>query len=242
MIIDLQQLQLEYAKSYVDKTRIYFIEKYLSTFNAEVGKNSQFLLFPRQKEFIRSITNYPASIAIKHRQAGITTVTSAWAAAQMVFASTDAPETILCIGNKLDLSQQLVTKIRDFLSQVPRWFWGDEYYDPDPKSPKNKKDIFLKNSKSELVLFNGSAVYARSSGANAARGISAVSILIFDEAAFIKDGPAVYAQAVAAQSSLGEAAKSLTGKLSWFQRQTARMNFIMTPTERLSQRRITTMP
>ena len=202
MIIDINELAQEYAKSYLDKTRIYFIEKYLSTFNAEKGKNSPFILFPRQKEFIRSITNYPASIAIKHRQAGITTVTSAWAAAQMVFAGTEAPETILCIGNKLDLSQQLVTKIRDFLSQVPRWFWGDEYYDPDPKSPKNKKDIFIKNSKSELVLFNGSAVYARSSGANAARGISAVSILIFDEAAFIEDGLSVYSSAVAATASV----------------------------------------
>lgn len=202
MLVDLNELAQEYAKSYLDKTRIYFIEKYLSTFNAEKGKNSPFILFPRQKEFVRSITNYPASIAIKHRQAGITTVTSAWAAAQMVFASTEAPETILCIGNKLDLSQQLVTKIRDFLSQVPRWFWGDEYYDPDPKSPKNKKDIFIKNSKSELVLFNGSAVYARSSGANAARGISAVSILIFDEAAFIEDGLSVYSSAVAATASV----------------------------------------
>lgn len=79
------------------------------------------------------------------------------------------------------MANQLVEKIRDFLSQVPRWYWGDEYYSPDPKSEKNIKDIFVKNSKSELVLFNGCKVYARSSGENAARGISAVSILLFDE-------------------------------------------------------------
>ena len=91
--------------------------------------------------------------------------------------------------------------------QVPRWYWGDEYYSPDPKSEKNTRDIFTKNSKSELQLFNGSAVYARSSGENAARGISAVSILIFDEAAFIENGPAVYSSAVAATSSYGDRAK-----------------------------------
>lgn len=54
------------------------------------------------------------------------------------FYSKDAPETVLCIGNKLDISQQLVTKIGDFLDQVPRYFWGDEFYSPDPKSEKNK--------------------------------------------------------------------------------------------------------
>ena len=119
----------------------------------------------------------------------------------MVFAAHESPETVLCIGNKLDLANQLVTKIRDFLTQVPRWYWGDEYYSPDPKSEKNLKDIFTKNSKSELELFNGCKVFARSSGENAARGISAVSILIFDEAAFIENGLAVYSSAVAATAS-----------------------------------------
>jgi hypothetical protein len=125
----------------------------------------------------------------------------------MALADKDQPETVLCIGNKLDLANQLVTKIREFLMQVPRWYWGNEYYSPDPKDPKNIKDIFIKNSKSELQLFNGCAVYARSSGENAARGISAVSILIFDEAAFIENGTAVYSSAVAATSSYGDRAK-----------------------------------
>lgn len=206
-MLDYQVIAEEYAKSYVDKSRIYFIEKYLSTFNANVGKKSQFLLFPRQKAFLHSLADHKASIAIKHRQAGITTVSSAWICAQIALADSEKPETILCIGNKLDLANQLVTKIREFLLQVPRWYWGDEFYSPDPKSEKNKKDIFTKNSKSELQLVNGCSVYARSSGENAARGISAVSILIFDEAAFIENGPAVYSSAVAATSSYGDKSK-----------------------------------
>lgn len=197
----MEQAQIDFAKSFMDKSRIYFIEKYFMTFNATAGKNTQFALFPRQKVFLNNISNHSKNIAIKHRQCGITTVSSAWAAAQCVFAPADAPETILCIGNKLDLAQQLIIKIRDFLNQVPRWYWGDDYYSTDPKSEKNKKDIFTKNSKSELELFNGCKVYARSSSANAARGISAVSILIFDEAAFIEDGLAVYTSAVAATAS-----------------------------------------
>lgn len=201
-MISFEQMSLEYAKGYGDKSRIYFIEKNLSTFNASEGRLTVFDLFPRQKAFLKSIAENKRSIAIKHRQAGITTITSAWACAQMVFAPLDSPETILCLGNKLDLAEQLVTKIRDFLNQVPRWYWGDDYYSPDPKSDKNKKDIFTKNSKGEIILFNGCRVVARSSGPNASRGISAVSILIFDEAAFIENGLEVYSSAVAATSSV----------------------------------------
>ncbi len=199
-MLNFQELQLEYIKSYKDKTRIYFIEHYLSTMSGEKGMQP-LILFPRQKAFLQSLSEHKESIAIKHRQAGITTITSAWAAAQMVFAAKGSPETVLCIGNKLDLANQLVEKMRAFLEQIPRWFWGDEFYSPDHKSKKNKKDIFVKCSKSELELFNGCKVYARSSGPNASRGISSVSLLVFDEAAFIENGASVYAAAVAATSA-----------------------------------------
>lgn len=201
MIIDANEMAAEYIKSYQDKSRIYFIEKYLSTFNAAVGKKTPFICFPRQKVFLRTLAKVRNIVSIKPRQCGITTLTSAWATAQCVFAPEDAPETILCVGNKLDLANQLITKIRDFLIQVPRWYWGDDYYSPDPKSDKNLKSIFIKDSKSELELFNGCRIVARSSGENAARGISAVSILILDEAGFIENGKAVYATCAACMAS-----------------------------------------
>lgn len=191
----------EYAKCYMDKSRIYFIEHYLTTFDATAGRNVPFKLFPRQKVFLNNLANNNLNIAIKSRQAGISTVTASFCTGQCVFATKDSPETILVIGNKLDLAQQIVTKMREFLAQVPRWFWGDEYYSPDPKSEKNKKDIFVKNSKSELELFNGCKIYARSSSRNSARGISSVSALVLDESAFIEDGMAVYTSAVAATAA-----------------------------------------
>lgn len=204
-LIDYDEIQKEYIKSYTDKTRIYFIEKYLSTFNADERKTVPFILFPRQKAFTTSLAYNNKTIAIKHRQAGITTVTSAWITPQIVFSKEGSPEVILCIGNKLELACQLLDKIRQFLLQVPRWYWGDEYYSPDPKSKKNEKDIFIKNSKAELLLFNGCEVHARSSGPNAARGISSVTILVFDEAAFIENGTDVYSSAVAATSTVSNA-------------------------------------
>lgn len=71
-------------------------------------------------------------------------------------------------------------------------YYGFEYYSPDPKSEKNTKDIFIKDEKSELQLFNGSQVIAMSSSQFSSKELSDESILIFDEAAFIEDGAKVY--------------------------------------------------
>lgn len=211
-IIDTRTAQREYIRCLTDDNKIeqrgtfiYFIENYLSTFNADERKEVPFKLFPRQKVYLKSLVDHNNTIAIKHRQCGVTTISSAWVTGRLVFASKESPETVLCIGNKLDISQQLIEKIGAFLDQVPRWMWGPDFYSPDPDSEKNKKSIYKSRNKDKLELFNGCKVYARSSGENAARGISAVSILIFDEAAFIQNSTAVYTQAVAATASVRNA-------------------------------------
>ena len=68
MINDIERMAYDYAECYADKSRIKFIEKYLSTFNASAGRMTPFILFPRQKVFLKSVAENPASIAIKHRQ------------------------------------------------------------------------------------------------------------------------------------------------------------------------------
>ena len=201
MICDLKELRRDYALCYADKSRITFIEKYFSTFNAMKGKKTQFHCFPRQRAFLKALAEHNNVIAIKPRQCGITTLSSAWAAAQCAFASKESPEIILCIANKLDQANEIIIKVRDFLEQVPRWMWGPEYFSTDSNSEKNLKSIFVKDAKSELKLFNGCRVIARASGPNAARGISAVGTLILDEAAFIEDGISVYTTAAATMAS-----------------------------------------
>ena len=201
MIYDRHEMAVEYATCYADKSRITFIEKYFSTFNATKGKKTQFHCFPRQRAFLKALSENRNVVAVKPRQCGITTLSSAWAAAQCAFAPKDAPETILCIANKLEQAQEIIIKVRDFLEQVPRWYWGDEYFSPDPNSEKNITSIFLKDAKGELKLFNGCRVIARASGPNASRGISAVSVLILDEAAFIEEGVAAFTTAAATMAS-----------------------------------------
>ena len=201
MIYDRQQMASDYAQCYADKSRITFIEKYFSTFNATKGKKTQFHCFPRQRAFLKALAENRNVVAIKPRQCGITTLSSAWAAAQCAFASPEAPETVLCIANKLEQAQEIIIKVRDFLEQVPRWYWGNDYFSVDPNSEKNIKSIFEKDAKGELKLFNGCRVIARASGPNASRGISAVSVLILDEAAFIEEGVAAFTTAAATMAS-----------------------------------------
>lgn len=201
MIYDFNQLRKDYALCYADKSRIKFIETYLSTFNATKGKKTQFHCFPRQRAFLKALAENRNVVAIKPRQCGITTLSSAWVTGQCVFASKEAPETVLCIANKLEQAQEIIIKIRDFLEQVPRWMWGNDYFSLDPNSEKNIKSIFEKDAKGELKLFNGCRVIARASGPNASRGISAVSVLILDEAAFIEEGVAAFTTAAATMAS-----------------------------------------
>lgn len=200
-MIDMRDMALDYAQCCADKSRIKFIEKYFYTFNATSGRKTPFRLFPRQKAFLRAIADNRNVIAIKPRQCGISTLTSAWVVAQCAFSDSESPETVLCIANKLEQAQELIIKIREFLMQVPRWYWGQDYYSVDPNSDKNTKSIFKKDSKASMELFNGCRIIARASGPNASRGISAVSVLILDEAAFIESGSTVYATASATMAS-----------------------------------------
>lgn len=194
--------QSEYIKCYQDKSRIYFIENYLYTFNAMERAEVPFILFPRQKVYLQACAKYQNIIAIKHRQSGISTISAAWTAGQCVFAQKKSPETVLCIANKLDQAIELTNKIVAFLDQVPRWMWGGDFFSPDPDSPKNTKSIYVKKNKNYIELFNGCKIYARASSPNAARGISSVSITLFDEAAFLLDSVASFTSAMAAMSAV----------------------------------------
>lgn len=197
------QISEEYLKCLLDKSHIYMIENYLKTYDLGIRSFVPFKLFPKQKEFINSLAEFDENIATKPRQAGVTTAAAAFIACVLILADTNSPETVLIVANRLDLSRLFLKKIKEFLIQLPRWFWGDEYYSIDPKGEKNKKKIFIEENKDSLTLANGCIVKAISSGENAARGVSAVSWLIFDEAAFIDNGIDVFSQAVATTASGG---------------------------------------
>ena len=206
MIIDYDYLASEFAKCYKDKSRIYMIQNYLKTFDNTRKKDVPFQLFPRQQDLCRALGDASNVVTTKPRQAGITTTSGAFIACEMCLADKESPQTVLAIGNTLDLAQQMLFKIRDFLMQFPLWMWGDEFMDLgfDPMGPPpNKNVIFTRCNSKELILKNGCIVVARSSGPDASRGVGGVQWLIFDEAAFIENGKDVYASALPTVSTGG---------------------------------------
>ena len=206
MIIDYDYLANEFAKCYQDKSRIYMIQNYLKTFDATRKRDVPFLLFPRQQDLCVALGNASNVVTTKARQMGITTTTGAFIACEMCLADKETPLTMLCIGNTLDLAQQMLFKVRDFLMQFPLWMWGDDFMDLgfDPMGPPpNKNVIFNRCNSKELVLKNGCKVVARSSGPDASRGVGGVTFLVFDEAAFIENGRDVYASALPTVSTGG---------------------------------------
>lgn len=206
MIIDYDYLANEFAKCYRDKSRIYMITHFLKTFDNTKKREVPFNLFPRQQDLCRTLGDANNVVTTKPRQAGITTTAGAFIACEMTLADKESPQTVLAIGNTLDLAQQMLFKIRDFLLQFPLWMWGDEFMDigQDPMlPPKNKNVIFDVCNSKELVLKNGCKVVARSSGPDASRGVGGVQWLIFDEAAFIENGKDVYASALPTVSTGG---------------------------------------
>lgn len=173
-MVDYQHLMSEYAKCFMDKSRIYMIQNYLKTYDATQRREVPFKLFPRQQDLCKALGNASNVVTTKPRQAGITTTSGAFIACEMVLAEKETPQTVLAIGNTLDLAQQMLFKIRDFLLQFPLWMWGDEFMDLgfDPMGPPpNKNVIFTRCNSKELILKNGCKVVARSSGPDASRGV-----------------------------------------------------------------------
>lgn len=208
-MVDFQELSKEYIKCFSDRSRIYMIQNYLKTFDGTQGKEVPFNLFPKQQELCHALGESENSVATtKYRQAGITTVTGGFIACDMSLCDKSSPKTALIIGNTLDLAQEMLFKIQNFLLQIPLWFWGEEIWKQEgddvdiTQPPSNGNIIFKKCNGKVIFLKNGCKIYARSSGPNASRGISACHYLIFDETAFIENGGEVYTSALPTTSSV----------------------------------------
>ena len=72
-----EQLMLEYAKCI--KNTPYALRTYLQTYDNTVSQYVPLELFPDQISLLEDYENYNENIALKYRQAGVSTVTAAWA-------------------------------------------------------------------------------------------------------------------------------------------------------------------
>lgn len=189
----------EYMKCLQDPC--YGIETYLKTFDRTQKGFVPFELFPKQREIVFAYRDHRFNLVAKPRQAGVSTTTAAYAALLVACADINNPENILILANKQDMAQEFLSKIKDFIQQLPRWFWGTEFYG---NPTKESKKIFDSDSKKEITLPNGCRVRAVATSKDALRGFTP-TFLIMDEAAFIENGDVVFSTALTALGTGGGA-------------------------------------
>ena len=182
-----QELIKEYVKCHKDTE--YALATYLETYDNTQNKHVPFQLFPEQTEMINDFENHNENIVLKYRQAGVSTATSAWISKKLQFASSEKPESVLLLANKLDTATEMANKIKNFLRQWPDWIHVG--FDKD------------KNSQRHYRLTNGSEVKAVATSVDALRGYTP-TILIFDEAAYIEAGSDLWAACMASLSTGGQ--------------------------------------
>jgi phage FluMu gp28-like protein len=182
-----EQLMLEYVKCMKDTP--YALRTYLQTYDNTVSKYVPLELFPDQISLLDDYENFNENIALKYRQAGVSTVTAAWVSKKLAFAKKNKPEKILIIANKLDTSQEMANKIRAFITQWPEWVGVGFSVEKD--------------SQKHYKLNNGCEVKAVATSKDALRGFTP-TILIFDEAAFIDADSDFWAACMASLSTGGK--------------------------------------
>ena len=178
---------MEYKKCMMSTE--YAMKTYLQTYDNTVSRYVPLELFPDQRGLIEDYENYNENIALKYRQAGVSTVTAAWASKKLVFAKKIKPEKVLIIANKLDTAVEFANKVRGFTDQWPSWV-GVTF-------------SAEKNSQRHFKLTNGCEVKAVATSKDALRGYTP-TILIFDEAAYIEADGDFWAACMASLSTGGK--------------------------------------
>jgi hypothetical protein len=187
MSLSKEQILLEYAKCVNDTP--YALKTYLQTYDNTQSKYVPLELFNDQVTLVKDYDECEENIALKYRQAGVSTVTSAWASKRLIFAKKSKPEKILIIANKMDTAVEMANKVRAFVEQWPSWL-GVTF--------SNEK-----NSQRHFKLTNGCEVKAVATSKDALRGYTP-TILIFDEAAYIDADEDFWSACMASLSTGGK--------------------------------------
>jgi hypothetical protein len=187
MSLSKEAVIMEYKKCMMSTE--YALKTYLQTYDNTVQRYVPLELFPDQVGLVEDYENFNENIALKYRQAGVSTVTAAWSSKKLAFAKKSKPEKILIIANKLDTAVEFANKIRGFTEQWPSWV-GIGF-------------SAEKNSQRHFKLNNGCEVKAVATSKDALRGYTP-TILIFDEAAYIDADDDFWAACMASLSTGGK--------------------------------------
>jgi len=157
---------------------IYFMKKYCMIQHPVRGK-IPFHLYPFQEDTLTQFKDHRYNIVLKSRQTGISTLVAGFSLWKLLF---NQDFNVLVIATKQEVAKNLVTKVRVMNQYLPSWL----------------KLQTAEDNKLSLRYANGSQIKATSAAGDAGRS-EALSLLVFDEAAFIDKIEEIW---VSAQSTL----------------------------------------
>lgn len=146
----------------------YFLKTYAKIIHPTKGKLA-FKTYAFQDDCIDAFMENRFNIILKSRQLGLSTVTAGFVTWYALFAR---DKNILVIATKLDVAMNFIKKVKTILDNLPPWF--------------NTVVKISGETKKSVSLNNGSTITAIPTSEDAGRS-EALSLLIVDEAAIIKD-------------------------------------------------------
>ena len=188
----------EYRKCALDP--IYFMKKYCIIQHPVRGK-IPFHLYPFQEGCLTDFKENRFNIILKSRQLGLSTLSAGFILWKMVF---NQDFNALVIATKVTVAKNLVEKVRVMHDLLPIWL-------------RDGSSSSVEDNKLSLKLKNGSQVKAIASSPDAGRS-EALSLLVVDEAAFIRDIDEIWLSAQSTLSTGGSAIVLSTpnGIGNWF--------------------------
>jgi len=145
---------------------VYFMRKYAKIQHPKRG-TIPFETYSFQDECVTAFQENRFNIILKSRQLGLSTVTAAYAT---WFAIFHKDKNVLVIATKLQTAMGFVKKVKVILDNLPKWLMLTKF---EP-------------TKQSISFANGSVITAVPTSPDAGRS-EALSLLIVDEAAFIRD-------------------------------------------------------
>jgi hypothetical protein len=190
-----QVIQQQYIKCAADP--VFFMKQYCYIQHPKRGK-IKFNLYPFQEDSLTELRDNRYNIILKSRQLGISTLTAGFALWSMLF---NEDYNVLVIATTQEVAKNLVNKVQIMNEMLPSWL----------------KTEIVSNNKLSLKFKNGSQIKAISSASTGARS-EALSLLIVDEAAFIRNIEEIWIASQATLSTGGGAVVLSTpnGVGNWF--------------------------
>tara|TARA_R110000824_G_scaffold60853_8_gene162394 strand:+ start:13832 stop:15433 length:1602 start_codon:yes stop_codon:yes gene_type:complete len=149
------------------KDPVYFINKYAKIQHPQRGR-IKFDTYSFQDDCVRAYNDHRFNVIVKSRQLGLSTVSAIYAVWLAIFYR---DKNILVIATKLAVAQNFIKKVKIALDSLPSWL----------VMPGVKE-----RTKTHVAFTNGSQIKAIPTSEDAGRS-EALSLLIVDEAAFIRN-------------------------------------------------------